>query len=182
MYHVQSISKSYHFDFGNKSVFRPVLNTSTVTTLVQATTSVGIIIITSLNRLQSHFHWRCQSGHWTRKAIPGHFRCPVVFPSHWERGTYDVQWPRYGRALVPLSTASLCSPSLTTCPHRGLPFCEPAQPAICCLGVLTLAAFFFKNPGMLFLQPSSWLPALLLLLPLGFCSTVTFLGFFYHPI
>lgn len=67
MSHIQSTSRSYQFDFWNRSGFRPILNTSTTTTPVQATTSLSIILI-SLYQLQWYLQYSCQSHHSTRKS------------------------------------------------------------------------------------------------------------------
>lgn len=68
MSHIQSTSKSYQFDFWNRSGFRPILDTSTAPTPVQATTSLWIILITSLCRLQWYLQYSCQNDHSTRKS------------------------------------------------------------------------------------------------------------------
>lgn len=150
--HIQSTSKSYQFDFRNRSGCRPMLNSSAATTLVQATTSISVIVIISLYRLQWYFQYSCQSDHSARK--PAHVSpfqmlyCLSI--------SLRVKYLRCPKAPTCTGPGLPVLVSFCTLPH-WLQFSRGNCSWTCLLLPWRHGTRCLYYPGMLFLQPSSWL-------------------------
>lgn len=162
--HIQFIIKSCQFDVGNMPGHWPVLNTFTTASLLEATTSAWVRLITFLDWWQSYCQYNYESSHSTWKSDHvSPLQNYLVFLSDWELSTSNVPKPLHGGDLVSPSLF----PSMPPPPH-----CTSTTGVSCFLTCTPVVAWGLASCCSLILachlQAPSWL-APLLPSPLGFC-------------